>query len=63
VFTAPARIVEDNVEVARVARQLFAKTGDPRWRALARQAMRYLTSPTLVEVRPFSPGVLAVDAD
>lgn len=62
VFAAPARIVEENVAVARVARQLFTKTGDARWRALDRQAMRYLTSPTLVEVRPFSPDVLLVDA-
>jgi hypothetical protein len=37
-------------------------TGDARWRATDQRAMHYLTSPTLVEVRPFSPGVLLVDA-
>ena len=62
VFTAPAKIVEENVAMARLAQRLFAATGDVRWRALRNQAMHYLTSPTLVEVRPFSPGVLMVDA-
>jgi uncharacterized protein YyaL (SSP411 family) len=62
VFAAPARIIEENIGVARVARGLFAATKQPAWRALDQQAMHYLTSPTLAEVRPFSPGVLQLDA-
>ncbi|HEY0195003.1 MAG TPA: DUF255 domain-containing protein [Kofleriaceae bacterium] len=61
VFAAPARIVEDNLAVARLARRLRALTNDAAWRAMDQRAMRYLSSPTLVEVRPFSPGVLLLD--
>lgn len=58
VFAAPVRIVEDNLAVARLAQRLFRLTRTPAWRAMHQRAMRYLSSPTLVEVRPFSPGAL-----
>ncbi len=53
VFTRPARIVEENLAVARLAIRL-------RDNQLRDAAMRFLTSPTLTEVRPFSPGVLTL---
>jgi uncharacterized protein YyaL (SSP411 family) len=62
VLARPAKIVDENVAVGRLALRLVAATGDPRWHALHHRAMRYLTSPTLVEVRPFAPGVLVLDA-
>ena len=58
VFKKAARLVDENVQVALLATALQQRTGNPRWRTLRDHAMRLLTSPTLLAVRPFSPTVL-----
>jgi uncharacterized protein YyaL (SSP411 family) len=61
VFARAPRLVEENVAVARLMRRLERLSHEARFGALADRAMRFLTSPTLLEVRPFSPGVLLAD--
>ncbi len=57
----PARLVDENVAVARLAARLQAT--DASLRTVGDRAMRFVTSPTLLESRPFSPGVLVADRE
>ena len=61
VFQRPARLVDENVAIVRLARQLSRLDADPRWPAMRDHALRYLVSPSLPRARPFSPGVLLVE--
>lgn len=53
VFARPARLVDENVAVARLAHRLGRAE-------LVAHAMKLLASPTLIVARPFSPGVLTL---
>ena len=57
----PSRLVDENVGIARLATRLQA--ADPTLAAVGERAMRFLTSPTLLETRPLSPGVLVADRE
>ncbi len=56
VFRRAARLVDENIEVARLAQALQQPD-------MVAQAMHMLTSPTLLEVRPFSPTLLVLDRE
>ena len=57
----PSRLVDENVAIARLATRLQA--ADPSLAAVADRAMHLLTSPTLLDARPLSPGVLLADRE
>ncbi|HEY2743364.1 MAG TPA: hypothetical protein VGL86_02020, partial [Polyangia bacterium] len=57
----PSRLVDENVAVARLAAELQAT--DASLQSIGDSAMRFLTSPTLLESRPLSPGVLVADRE
>jgi uncharacterized protein len=61
--TRPSRLVDENVGVARLAAHLARATGDASLGAIGDRAMHFLTSPTLLEERPLSPGVLVADRE
>jgi uncharacterized protein YyaL (SSP411 family) len=56
VFRRATRLVDENIEVARLAHAL----GQPD---MVAQALHMLTSPTLLQVRPFSPTLLVLDRE
>jgi uncharacterized protein YyaL (SSP411 family) len=58
VFGKPARLVDENVALARVALRLGKLGGQARAQTVVTHALELLTSPTLLTARPFSPGVL-----
>ena len=63
VFASPTRIVDENVALARTANLLFRTTGDNRYRAMSENAMHYLTSASIIDSRPFFPGLLLADRE
>jgi len=58
VFKKAVRQVDENITLARTANLLFHYTGNRRFEAMARHAMRYLAAPVLLESRRLLPGVL-----
>ena len=63
VFAAPARIVDENIAMARVANLAYRTTGDVRYRSMSEQAMHFLTSPTVLQSRSFLPGLILADRE
>ena len=62
VFAKPARLVDDQILVARFMNMLDRYFGDAKYHDNAAHAMRYLTSATAEMVRPL-PGVLLADEE
>jgi hypothetical protein len=60
VFAKPARLVEDQIQVARVMNMLERYFGKDAYRESAAHAMRYLTAASAEMPRPM-PGVLLAD--
>lgn len=63
VFAAPARIVDDNISMARAANLAYRITGDVRYRSMSEHAMHFLASPAVLESRPFLPGLILADRE
>ncbi|GKQ54903.1 thioredoxin domain-containing protein [Bradyrhizobium sp. Ce-3] len=60
VFAKPAKLIDDQIQVARFMNMLNRYYGDERTRALASHAMRYLSAASADMPRPL-PGVLLAD--
>jgi hypothetical protein len=63
VFAAPTRNVDENVAMARVANLAYRITGDVKYRSISEDAMHFLTSPSILESRPFLPGLILADRE
>lgn len=63
VFAKAVRQLDENVSAARWLNLLFQYTGNQAYRTAAEHAMRYLTSPKLLERRSFLAGVLIADEE
>ncbi len=61
VFAAPTRNVDENISLARAANLAYRTTGDVKYRTMSEEAMHFLTSPTVIESRPFLPGLILAD--
>ena len=61
VFASPTRIVDENVVLARTANLLFRTTGNAMYRTMSENAMHFLTSTSVIDSRPFFPGLLLAD--
>ena len=62
VFAKPARLVDDQIQVARFMNLLHRYFGNDTYREQAAHAMRYLTSASAEMIRPL-PGVLLADEE
>ncbi len=62
VFARPARLIDDQIQVARLMNLLHRYFGNDSYRELAAHAMRYLTSASADMPRPL-PGVLLADEE
>ena len=63
VFATPTRIVDENVALARTANLMFRTTSNTKYSAMSESAMRFLTSDSVVDSRPFFPGLLLADRE
>jgi hypothetical protein len=61
VFTEPVRQIEENMQLARFANQLYRYTGNETHRDTAAYAMRYLTSEQITAMRRFLIGIVLAD--
>ena len=62
VFAKPAKLVDDQVQIARFMNMLNRYFGSEAYREHASHAMRYLTSASVEMIRPL-PGVLLADEE
>ncbi|MBR0899847.1 thioredoxin domain-containing protein [Bradyrhizobium tropiciagri] len=62
VFAKPAKLIDDQIQVARFMNMLNRYTGDDRGREQAAHAMRYLAAASAEMPRPL-PGVLLADEE
>lgn len=62
VFAKPAKLLDDQVQVARFMNMLNRYYGNDSWREQASHAMRYLASASAEMARPL-PGVLLADEE
>lgn len=62
VFAKPAKLMDDQVQVARFMNLLNRYFGNDAWREQASHAMRYLASASVEMARPL-PGVLLADEE
>lgn len=62
VFARPAKLIDDQIQVARLMNLLHRYFGNDSYRELASHAMRYLTSASADMPRPL-PGVLLADEE
>ncbi len=63
VFVDPVRQIEENIQLARFANQLFRYTGNVTHRNVAEHAMRYLTSRQITGMRRFLIGVVLAEEE
>lgn len=59
----PVATLEENLALARVANLLSAYSGEPRHRAMAESALRYLATPQVALARLSDPGILIADRE
>lgn len=60
---APVRTIDENLAVGRLAVRVLAVTEDPRWRAAAERALRWLAIPQVATSRLTDPGILDLADD
>lgn len=63
VLAKPARIVDENIALARAANMAYRVTGDSHYKAISENAMRFVAAPAVVESHPFLPGALLADRE
>lgn len=63
VFAKPVRQIESQIALARWTNLIYQYTGRAQYRSMAEYAMKYLTSPALLNSRGFLTGVLIVDQE
>ncbi len=60
---APSRLIDENIEVARFANNLFEITKDEAYKQISAHAMKYLATPEIATSTLTEPGILIADLE